>query len=107
MNESPKSEGPSWTGHLRRGVSPHFFRQHRLEKNGGLTPTPPLLAFTDTQTPRDCSFCFSAARRGAHSEWYVWSIFAPPKNKRKRLMKRSLAINRTPLRGLACGLPTG
>src|SRR5438552_3961409 len=23
-----------------RGVSPHFFRQHRLEKNAGLTPTP-------------------------------------------------------------------
>src|SRR5437899_2212171 len=22
------------------GVSPHFFRQHRLEKNAGLTPTP-------------------------------------------------------------------
>ena len=22
-----------------RGVSPHFFRQHRLEKNAGLTPT--------------------------------------------------------------------
>ena len=23
-----------------RGASPHFFRQHRLEKNAGLTPTP-------------------------------------------------------------------
>src|SRR6266852_4662293 len=25
---------------FRRGVSPHFFRQHRLEKNAVLTPTP-------------------------------------------------------------------
>src|SRR6266704_5155629 len=25
----------------RRGVSPHFFRQHKPEKSAGLTPTPP------------------------------------------------------------------
>ncbi len=24
----------------RRGVSPHFFRQHKPEKSAGLTPTP-------------------------------------------------------------------
>ena len=36
--ESAQVKGRNqWRG---RGVSPHFFRQHRLEKNAGLTPTP-------------------------------------------------------------------
>jgi len=29
-----------------RGASPHFFRQHRLEKNAGLTPTPKVAIAT-------------------------------------------------------------
>ena len=29
-----------WSG---VGVSPHFFRQHKLEKNAGLTPTPAVI----------------------------------------------------------------
>ncbi len=38
------------------GVSPHFFRQHRLEKNAGLTPTLASL----TGYPRELIFSHSA-----------------------------------------------
>src|SRR5438132_586711 len=34
-----------------RGGSPHFFRQHRLEKNAGLTPRPPSLTYSTTNPP--------------------------------------------------------
>src|SRR5882762_675891 len=66
--------------------------------------------FIDTETPFDSSFCFSAARtwskptnRNAGSDGssgYDLALVAPPKNKKKKSMAWSLAINRPPLWGL-------
>src|SRR6266404_3497838 len=45
--------GQSW-------VSPHFFRQHRLEKNAGLTPTP---AVTDRMRAKIVFLCANRNRK--------------------------------------------
>ena len=89
------------------GVSPHFFRQHRLEKNAGLTPTPTVTDrfrkwrnAVDLHHLPEGTHCLAnrpgSLARLAFQKWWAWGDLHPQGCQILNLDRLLLGLNHMP-----------